>query len=232
MKFWQHISYVCTGVDLDARCTGSGLFFPDCCKAFHKMQRIYQHFIEQYDCMHHCLLFPDKQMMMMMMMMKGSGWENKETTLPQSSLVHTARNMSSTTSLLLHSPHWDLTWDSLQRGSQKSCHGLYNLNASAADSLQNIVNQHRNASTCCISYFTSSLWPAGAGREGFWARFVIPSMGLGHSRPPTRIMFMKSHQIPSTLDQPFQPPGLRVIEWEARSNKFMWLFSKVLHQHF
>ena len=110
MKFWQHISYVCTEVDLDARCTGSGLFFPDCCKAFHKMQRIYQHFIEQYDCMHHCLLFPDKQMMMMMMMMmKGSGWENKETTLPQSSLVHTARNMSSTTSLLLHSPHWDLT---------------------------------------------------------------------------------------------------------------------------
>ena len=67
MKFWQHISYVCTGVDLDARCTGSGLFFPDCCKAFHKMQRIYQHFIEQYDCMHHCLLFPDKQMMMMIL---------------------------------------------------------------------------------------------------------------------------------------------------------------------
>ena len=155
------------------------------------------------------------------MLMRGSwGWEeNKDTTLPQSSLVHTARNMSSTTSLLLHSLHWDLNLRFIPKGRtrKKSCQVLYNLNAPAADSLQNFENQNGNASTC-ISYFTSSLWPAGAGREGFWARFVIPCMGLEHSGPPTRIMFMKSHQIRPTLDQPLQPPGLRVIEWEARSN--------------
>ena len=133
------------------------------------------------------------------MVMRGWGWEeNKDTTLPQSSLVHTARNMSSTTLLLLHSLHWDFNLRFIPKGRQKSSHVLYNLNATAVDSLQNFANQRG------ISYFTGSLWPAGAGREGFWARFVIPSMGLEHSGPPTRIMFMKSHQIRPTLDKPLQ----------------------------